>query len=1080
VLLLIASGALFATAYVVYSAFLGGIDGLTPLPEAFWPMATADTGSSPPPPAENPADRKLQMAFGEGCPELQRSVKLELRNRGIVLAVDDFTPMPEPDGRMKLEPFSIALFGKPHEPGSTPEINTIRSKRAFLTFDKPVANVAELGSRKIVEAELQDDIEVVNNRRTLQRDDDLSMHTKGPMWYREDMHRIWTHEEVELTDIQSKPEPTKVTARGMDIYLTAEKVGGKPPETPAKPKPQTVSGVDRVALRSTVRMNLFVDSRSGFLAPNKGPEKPPAAAPAGPPAAPEKSKVVITTAGPFYYDVNTDHARFEIPHRASRYPENVQVQREHEQGKLDQLFCDYLDLQFRHKQAAPGTPAPTAPAAQGEDRSVNLEIQNAHATGTHVTLTSDSEGLEAVGNDLFYDAVTKQTTLKGVPEMVAMKDGNEIYAQELLLESKEQKETQEATAKGPGRVRMLDRSNGQRNLQASWTDLLVYKKEGNLDTLTLTGNAAFMDREHNQEMRADRLKVWLEPADPKGAAAPAAPRPAPAAGASADPQQRMRPKHVEARGHVIADAPELHIKEPTENLDVWFRDAPVRTELPSAVPDRFSLLTPAPPAGDERVAGKPAGASPSNLLTPPTPVPGPGPAPASSKPAVTTTGPTIGRPGAPASALAPEKTKQPIDLCAQSVVVNVLRVGDKNELDHLTCEGAVHVHQEPASAEDKGMDIRGETLQLTHHDDGSILVVTGNLAHVQLDKIAILGPEVNIDQRANKAWVNGIGAMQMLTDTNFEGAKLAQPTELTIHWKEAMLFNGNNAEFRGGVQAEQLNSRLLCQEMQVAFDRPISLKEGDKSGTKPKVDKLLCDKDVQIEDVNRVNGQLQGYKRLVAPVVALDNADEVATAPGPGEVRILQLGEAGNTLPGAQGPGAPRPPAGRPAAGRGPAAPPKQELKLTHVRFAERMQANNKQRSAIFYGNVEAVHVPADRPDIKIDVDHPPPGCIYLRCAKLNVFSRLLADGKTKSQELEAYRNVLVQAQEFWGLADVVKYDEAEDRVIFEAGEGGMATLYRVKVAGGDQEKITGKKIYYWRKTNDFKVDDAHGLNVAN
>jgi hypothetical protein len=445
---------------------------------------------------------------------------------------------------------------------------------------------------------------------------------------------------------------------------------------------------------------------------------------------------------------------------------------------------------------------------------------------------------------------------------------------------------------------------------------------------------------------------------------------------------------------------------------------------------------------------------------------------------------------------AEDKPKKPIDLVARSIVVHALRDGPKNELDQLTCDGSVQVHQDPAGPDEHGMDIQGDTLNLSNHPDGAVLVVDGNLAHVQFDKLTILGPQVNIDQRTNNAWVDGIGVMQMLTDSNMNGDKLAKPTQLTIHWKEAMHFYGKNAEFRGGVQAEQLASRLLCQELQVSFDRPISLKQanqdrpktqGTKTGAtppngkeepKPKIDKLLCDKNVQMEEINRVDGKLQSYRRLVAPVVAVDNQEEEITAPGPGEVRLIQLSAAGDPIP--------KPPLERSAAPVAAAAPrpgapaEKQEPKLTHVKFTERMQANNQRRIAIFYGNVEVVNLPSNDPNLKIDLNHPPPGCMYLRCQKLIVFSHVLPDGKTRNQEMEAHQKVMVQSQEFWGLADVVKYDEYDDRVIFEAEPGGLASLYRVKIQGQTPEPVTGRKITYWRKTGLFKVDDAHGLSVGN
>src|SRR5262249_50367075 len=151
-----------------------------------------------------------------------------------------------------------------------------------------------------------------------------------------------------------KPEPTRITATGLDLYLTTEKPGDKQ-GAERKGRAESITGVDRLGLRSNVRMDLQVDARSGFLAAGKPADKKPAGGPAPKPpadaqAAAPRSKVVITTAGTFTFDVNTNLARFEIPHRAnSHYPENVEVKREHEQGKWDQLLCDYLEIQFQRK-----------------------------------------------------------------------------------------------------------------------------------------------------------------------------------------------------------------------------------------------------------------------------------------------------------------------------------------------------------------------------------------------------------------------------------------------------------------------------------------------------------------------------------------------------------------------------------------------------------------------------------------------------------------------------------------------------------------------------------------------------------
>jgi hypothetical protein len=401
----------------------------------------------------------------------------------------------------------------------------------------------------------------------------------------------------------------------------------------------------------------------------------------------------------------------------------------------------------------------------------------------------------------------------------------------------------------------------------------------------------------------------------------------------------------------------------------------------------------------------------------------------------------------------------------------------------------VHVRQEGETPEDKGVDIHGQTLQLLKFPDGSVLKVTGETAEVQLDKLTIFGPEVNIDQRENKAWVNGPGAMRMPSNASFNGDPLSKPTELTVYWTRDMFFNGKYALYHGNIQAEQENvdkktqdgsaktvheiSRLTCQTMQVLLDRFVSLKEGaDKSAPPAKVENLVCDKSVRIEDTTREEGRLVRYQRIESAELKFENEEGILLAPGPGVLRILQYGAKDDSGP---------TPAAQPAAGaKRQGQPPEEELKLTRVNYLGRMFANNTNRTAIFYDNVEVVHVPTNNPDLPINLNQLPEGAMYLRCDQLKVYnSRDSRDPNAKvNQLMEAYGHSQVQSREFYGRADVIKFDESKSLVVFEASDGNFATLVRQKARGGEQEELKGKKIWYWRNTNDFKIEGGTGARV--
>jgi len=1116
--LLVFGVVLFMACYVGYArSFLGAIDGLPSLPESCrW--IPGKPFLPPPPPRTPRVEEKLKQAFGAECPELSRPIKLELNSRSMVLAAAQFQI--EPDGRVSLWPISVAVFGKDKGDGRYVEINTIRGDSAYLKFDRPVSSLTEISGRKVTEAELTGHIEMVNNRRTAAATDDLFVYiSRGPLYFNEAKHLIWTHDNVYLKDLNSQPKPMEVRGKGMEMELSTEPTTPpRPgPATAHKPKNDNITGVKKVILQSNVDMCLYIDARSGFPgrqnpdgAKNDKPEAKKAAA-----EEPEKAQVTIKTPGRFTYDIYKDHdmARFEVPRsdpsQPLRSPQDVTVKRHHPRLNADdQLLCQRLELRLRRKESNKDkeemvvAPKPKAPA-NGEakdDRSLEsgLEIETAHATGTEVTLTSDTENLEAHCNELIYDARTLLTILRGDPQMEAIKDGNVIYAKELRIQdqklpaapgSKEEKSYQQVTALGPnGRIDMNDKDHPEKKpMHAFWEDKLVSTRDGIFDLLILTGTARFTDEEGGQLLQADTLKVWLDPKTEDKEPASSTPRQE-----AKSPDSGRKPHHLEATGNVVARAPEMNVHD-TSRLMIWFKDVaadggvlPKLDQLDKeggSVPGPGSPPVQAPrPAGgsspimEKAESNKPGLGPMAPVLDERAPLPGEKPKPA----------PATGGKGAPGMGLNRGSEKKdgapprPVDLSARSVEAWVLRSEDKNTLDKLWTEGSVQVRQDPATPEEKGVDIKGETLQMNCHPDGNFLVVTGDLAQLRMDKIYILGPEVNIDQTTNKAWVTGIGAMQMDSATTFSGGKLDQPVPLTVHWNKSMLFNGTFAEFHGGIQAEQDKARLACQSLQVFFDQPISLKEGSRNDKPAKVKNLVCDRSVRIEEITSDGDKIVKYQKIEATSVSQNTLEPESDDPravdpnknegneirasGPGNVRIMQRG--GDPL-------APPPDATKPPPPR--SAKPGEEgvMKLTYVNFQNSMYANSRTNTAIFWGNVRVLNLPSDNPQMEIVfetmLEKMPKDAMYLSCDQLTVLNR--GDKGHSQQEMLARGRCIIQATEYWGNADTITYNENKDQVILDGGENGLAVLYKVIKVGLRPEVIKGKKITYIRSTGQFKID---------
>jgi lipopolysaccharide export system protein LptA len=1129
VLLLILGMVLFSAAFGVYSRFLGWIDGLPEIPPDLLARRAAD--EIPAGQSLGPVEAKLQQAFGPDCVEAtdKYNIKLELHSRGIVFAAGEFGI--DAEGCVRFWPFSLATFKE--RAGEYPEINTVHSDAARLEFDRPVRSVAEISTRKIVGCTLESDssvmssdprkgiIHITNNRGTPSPDDDLVLETPGPFYYHEveqpnlpldkAVPQMKTAAVVKMVDHKRQPDSTTITAQGMEVYLTGESPNPTPAGS-AKPRGSGVSGLRRLVLPSNVDMNLWMDPKEGFLAAGAKPQPAkPVATPApgvaaDKPAAP--THVLITTLGKFTYDVHPDGdlARFDrLPAGSTQLPDCVRVVRPLVGGPEsqfnDQLECDVLEMHFAAKTPpATAGPLPAVPAKSPAPSAAN-DNQNSidwiHAWGQFIVLTSDAEKLDARGNDLFYDAKTKGTTLKGIPEMVAVKDGHEIHAPQLVMYGADAKDGRHAEAPGPGHFRLVDRTGTKRTVEARWRDHMNYQQDDGFDLLTLNGEASFEDKENGQLLRADQLKLRLAP-EPKTPTTDAAKTPASdptkvvatdpvkapkteetkAPGATAANPPKPHPQRLEAMGHVAARSPELTIHD-TEQLVLLFKDLP---PLPPGT-------TPAAPAANSPWS-TPVAATPTSTAAQTNP----------AQPAA--------QPAAPGQPQAVPPPKKPVDVAARTVQAFINRQGEVNLLDTVHCEGDVRVHQDPMPPQEKPIDMRGRALKLKHTVDGDVLTVTGTVAvpgEVHTPDLSMLGPFIVIDQVENVAEVQGLGSMRMISKSDLDGKKLDDPTPITITWKQGMKFTGQHARFHGNVQADQDNTTLLCQTMQVYLNRPVSLRQqrvgeqriGEQKVAEPRageqrvgepqtpdkepatIDKVVCEGGDQPQGVNIFetvrddDDKLVKSTRIEADEVAILKPeglmDAVNHRNSRGNVRIVQLGPKGE--PG----GGPPQPNKRPPAKAPPPKPVEQEWKLTWVRYNGTMKANNQTRTARFFDGVEVLYLPVESPDrlppFDATVNRLPTGAMHLTSSQLIVYNAKDSAGQTRQQMEAAGRAKVTWGDEFFGTADVIRFDESKQQMTLEGQNGGYAVANRLRVKPGEPKRVIARKIIYIRSTDEIISD---------
>ncbi len=1061
ILILLTGSALFTLSFAVYFYFLGGIDGLAPLPESYLQI-----GGEPPPftsgDLDDQTDKRIRMAFGNECPELKRPKRFFFSSKGILLSVSDYEIMKE-DGRINLVDFSVALFPKGRPNSSFPEINTITSKRAIISLDRPIASIAELKDRKIMAVELEGPgIKITNNRRTPLRSDDVVVNIEGgSLYYEEPKDLIWSNGYIKMEEYSPDPENTlstlltQITAQGFDLHLSPDTSpnrgkDNRPAKQLAAGQYAPMSGVEKMVLKSNIFMLTTVDAKSGFMGGGEEPGKK-----ADPKKGVDKRLLNVTTNGEMTYDLINEQVVFN--HRPSDDPamkDKITVSRRAQMfdASADYLLCDHLTLKFRRKDE-PGKPA--------EKSTGTKEVTFARATGKEVTLTLIAEALAAQGTELLYKAPTAktgpQTILKGDP-MNAIKDGHKIQSKELhIVGANAEGKGKQAFAKGPGVLDLFDKKDPARPYlhHLFWDDYLTSTEDAIDDKLfekiILVGDAAFHDDDKQNQLHSQRLEIWLEQVgafkENKDKAKNAT---------------RHRIHKVEAFDNVTFKGPELLVNKSNRLTLVFKEMSAVGVTIPDSIPRTPTPASPASLAKELKEAPVTAMPLPPAIQQiPPTTLP------ATSSGGVVPLGVIGGR----------GKSKHPIQLEASEITVYVATFGTRTELQEVSCQGAVHVHQAADDPKSKGLDILGETLVLIHNPGGHTLIVLGEYrvpAKLQMGEMKLIGPKITIKQIENLAVIEGAGAMILPSNTKLDGSSTgAKNGTLTVTWLQFMSFNGNLAYFQKGVQAFQEPegnkagkreiSAMKCENMQVTLDQTISFKDGQKPGENAKVEKVVCDDKVFIEDIVRVgnNDKIQSYSRLIARQVEVNNASNRFVARALlGQGQVDYLGLSANEAPGA-----------------------KSTVPITNLTRVQNWEylvslGTATGRESTFIGDVEVFHVPSEDPNVSLQTAKIPKDGFYLRCANLKIFSQKIegTGGKMK-QNIIARDKVQFQTEEFYGTADVVKFDESTDLVIFEGEKGNTVTLTKISgPAGQPRDEWRGTKILYNRRTQQLSAEGGSSI----
>lgn len=721
------------------------------------------------------------------------------------------------------------------------------------------------------------------------------------------------------------------------------------------------------------------------------------------------------------------------------FEDKVVVRRATELNTEDVLTCDQLDLHLEEASDAEKSASKLASESQSRSNAMpgtsnsSIHLTRMRAKGYVVNVTSQLNEFQAVIRSpnqqqramavVDYDAMERRLTLNDFdpnlarqwsPRVRIIQKSGELDCQQVSVTHHADGRVNEVVCQGDGwlayRKPGVDGAPPSDVLLADWKRQLRRFTDDTTgqDVIDLSGDAVVKLPEDQSGVSADYIKIWTDPL-PSGSTG---------AGDVDEKKVAPTPRRLLAQKNVLLVSPQMHGQ--MEELQVWFEDAD---------PDSDS-------------AGK------KNDLTPV----------------------SFRVPEATAPQLLPDvsgkskELQEPVFVSAALTRVRIVRHGDgvDPEVREVLTEGDVRVthHRE---ATDGPMVLTGDRLHILNNAaDDQVVHLLGQPAQIRDPRMELTGDEIFFDRLRNLAWSDGSGKLKLPAERDFDGKKLKEPTELTIHWHEQMAFDGRVATFIGRVHASMFESVMRCQQMEVTMLKPVVFEEGAEPAERPEISTVTCQFDVEFDSHLIEDGALQEVRRAKFARFHLNHqTGKVIADNGPGTVSLWRRGR------GKRAGLAPL------AAGGANRAMDTQgtEWEYSRIHFARDMSGSVKDRTTTFRGQIEVIYGPVDEPLVKIDLDHLPKDGGAMFCDWLEFVQRTSSDG-VKHVELLAKENARLEGRSFFAQADEISYDESKGLYMLRSS-GDESILWREKVAGGERTAVVAETFRFIPSINKIEFDKA-------
>lgn len=1015
----------------------------------------------------------------------------------------------QPDGSLTVAPFTLfsgleTKFTKKDESGEfgKPKMPTVLRcmQGANLKFDKPM-NEVYAGNASLDSARLIGNVDIYRPPSGPKADDAMQVLTSNVQI---DKKRIYTIENVQFAFGRN-------AGSGRNLMLDLSHENGP------KNDFSNIDGVRRMELAFLHQLRIEPTETSNTFAPkqNQSNESDPKKLFSN-----SKSPIEVSCQGAFVFDFEAKIASFK-----------KDVIARLDDAYQDSIECDELILNFEEKPSESLGSSNIAYQSNLKEKKLvgDLQLTRLVAKGAPAVMTSRSKSAKLTGQFLSYDVATDRIVGQCTPEsnlaVTVVSPEYQIVSKKLKYIVPKDKSLGPIEAIGPGRLLKLAKDE-DKELFVSWEGSLTTSdvpEQPNVKNITLSGqtNIRFGNR---TRATADSFDLQV--------------RQIPKSNLNSETQDTAwtyEPIKIIGRGNVEIDSPKFagKAKTLTATWPTEFEPGNIATR-PHQVGYRGTLQV----QSDQQ----PYFQSESTAF--------PGQLGATRIPAEVAAnnqglgGQTTTR-SAPSNSdrlqkirnefveqatltqtIPPARKKGPnkINFRGDDVEVVLHGSGKATEILDLTIAGNVEVSQlkpvDNRTNENNGkaLTLTGDRLRLIPQTENSYRAVvtqsrgSRRLARVVAQDFELTGNQINLDQQANKVWVQGAGSMKLASTSLEQSDQSAanvrtpgspnKPQDLDVSWEGGMIFDGAKIYFerkvvmkavqatKSGRSITESASEGLRVELESAVDFGNLSK--DKKIGKAKIKDLLLVS--VIEESKRVfklasnksqaqpdpkfvvlqnrmfdlYGKLVEKQNIVVPSATVNAQNGNLLAKGPGSVSTHRDGTISST----------ENPFSKLAQNK------TRGLSFVQINFDGDLRIDSNERTMKVNGNVRTIYAPIGSWNQTLNPDEArriaPAGSVNLTCQQLEM-AQWKPRGQAKADsEMIAIGNIHIFSPTFESTADRVSYKRSTDTLIIEGTPRNEANLwFKQSLNDKNPTKMTAEKISYRIKDQRARAEAVKNMDIS-